>query len=199
MISTQNSAVTAIRRYCHRISTGWRSTGVRFERAYCQYAVCARVGGRFSAVCGLRRQASSSFKRCSAQKCLMLCFCRSFFANTAISLPAWAKSFTTSGRATAKNRGIFTTTRCGPTSKRRQPSRNVTAILKANGRSRPGRSLPARKKTPAMAPLATDRTAHQDCAHQGKPFFVAAGFHKPHLPWTAPTKYFDIYRDRHNR
>lgn len=28
---------------------------------------------------------------------------------------------------------------------------------------------------------------------EGKPFFLAAGFHKPHLPWTAPRAFFDLY------
>jgi uncharacterized sulfatase len=29
--------------------------------------------------------------------------------------------------------------------------------------------------------------------HQGKPFFLAAGFYKPHTPYVAPRKYFDPY------
>lgn len=27
----------------------------------------------------------------------------------------------------------------------------------------------------------------------GKPWFLAAGYHKPHLPWTAPKRFFDLY------
>lgn len=30
--------------------------------------------------------------------------------------------------------------------------------------------------------------------HKDKPFFIGAGFYKPHCPWITPSKYFDLYR-----
>jgi uncharacterized sulfatase len=33
----------------------------------------------------------------------------------------------------------------------------------------------------------------EEHARTGRPFFLAAGFHKPHLPWTAPRRFFDLY------
>jgi uncharacterized sulfatase len=29
--------------------------------------------------------------------------------------------------------------------------------------------------------------------HRDKPFFIAAGFYKPHCPWITPSRYFDLY------
>ena len=38
--------------------------------------------------------------------------------------------------------------------------------------------------------------AKMDPKKAKKPFFVAVGFHRPHLPWIVPQKYFDLYANR---
>ncbi len=40
----------------------------------------------------------------------------------------------------------------------------------------------------------TDRALHAMKENRGKPFFLAVGYHKPHLPFIAPKKYFDLYK-----
>ncbi len=43
----------------------------------------------------------------------------------------------------------------------------------------------------ALADLAV--AALQDCAKRGKPFWLGVGFIRPHLPFVAPRKYWDLY------
>lgn len=43
--------------------------------------------------------------------------------------------------------------------------------------------------------MVASRTIELINAHKDRPFFIAAGFYRPHVPEVAPKKYFDLYPD----
>ncbi|MBN2820294.1 MAG: sulfatase [Bacteroidales bacterium] len=69
-------------------------------------------------------------------------------------------------------------------------------------------TIPSEQKGPAFEWNGSDNEKYRDelildksikdlknLAKQSKPFFLAVGFHKPHLPFNAPRKYWDLYDD----
>src|SRR5205823_984749 len=73
------------------------------------------------------------------------------------------------------------------------PSR--TSILSGLRRSRTGgrsnstHPIPDRNGWRRVVQIMQEKLA------KDRPFFLAAGFRRPHLPWVAPKKYFDLYRE----
>lgn len=49
------------------------------------------------------------------------------------------------------------------------------------------------KYTDGMIALHAVKTLRRAAAQRPRPFFIAVGLHRPHLPWHAPRKYFELY------
>ncbi len=89
--------------------------------------------------------------------------------------PSWQETINPKGRDKTDEAKIFNA----------EPHRKISAALSwlaADGADE--------EQTDGM--IATEAIATME-AQQGKPFFLAAGFFRPHTPYVAPKKYFDLY------
>lgn len=171
--------------------------GVRFERAYCQYALCAP--SRWSFLSGLRPETTGifEFQTLLRQKLPDVVFLPQLFRQHGYFTAGMGKVFHDERQSDRDASWDFYQDKMGA-------DEQEAAAVKERYRHPEGRR-PFTPWTRLTGPEENTRdggTSRQiakfmsERSREGKPFFVAAGFHKPHLPWTAPAKYFDLYRDR---
>jgi uncharacterized sulfatase len=171
--------------------------GVRFERAYCQYALCAP--SRWSLLSGLRPETTGifEFQTLLREKMPDVVFLPQLFREHGYFTAGMGKVFHDERQSDREKSWDFYQDKMG------DDAEEAAAVKERY--SHPEGQRPFTPWTKLTGPEehtrdgATSRRIAQhisQCAQAGKPFFVAAGFHKPHLPWTAPTRYFDLYRDQ---
>src|SRR5436190_11805317 len=167
--------------------------GVRFERAYCQYALCAP--SRWSFLSGLRPETTGifEFKTLLRSRIPDVVFLPQLFRQNGYYTAGMGKVFHDMRQSDAEKSWDVYQDRMGDDPqeaaavKKRYSYREGerpfewTRLDGPEEKTRDG--ITARK----IARLMEEQTK------EGKPFFLAAGFHKPHLPWTAPGKYFNLY------
>ncbi len=159
--------------------------GVRFDRAWCQYPVCN--ASRTSLLSGRRPDTTGVVDNTTPPRTHL---------KDAVMLP---EHFRRNGYTTIKVGKIFHTgdafedprswdTDIRETREAKNPPESQ--ILAKNA----GVVLSAKDKDTWDGFVARKAAALMEAAaRSGKPFFVAAGFRRPHTPYIAPKKYFDLY------
>lgn len=165
--------------------------GVRFDRAYSQYPLCNP--SRVSMLTGLRPETTGVYRLNLPSRTA---------APDAVTLP---QLFRKNGYFTAGAGKVFHNANAADVAlswdsyqDRATEDDEEKAAINARYGGGDGR--------PAATPLTSDGAKTRDGvntariagliaerAGSGKPFFLAVGYHKPHLPWTAPQKFFDMY------
>ncbi|MBK7927629.1 MAG: sulfatase [Bryobacterales bacterium] len=184
--------------------------GVAFERAYCQMALCSP--SRTSFLTGLRPDTTKVYDltthfRSTVPAAVTL---PQLYKNNGYYAHGIYKIFHLAGTApTIGNMDDAASWSDG----QELPVRSVygpegKALLDADMESyrkdraagiiRPIRSLAMERTTVADGELSDGEVAQRAMAFLRKrgnePFFLGVGFYKPHLPFVAPTKYWDLYR-----
>lgn len=163
--------------------------GLLFERAYCQQAVCSP--SRTSLLTGLRPDATRIYDL------------QTHFRKTVPDVVALPQYFKLNGYHTVSLGKIYHGTLDDPISWS-EPS------WKPNGRSLRGKG-PKKENKPKNVGPAYEMADLPDQAYsdgmtaekaietmnriKDKPFFLAVGFSKPHLPFFAPKKYWELYQE----
>lgn len=175
--------------------------GVKFDRAYCQFPLCSP--SRSSLMTGLRPGRTRVFdlqyhfrQGLPDVTTLSQCFGRSGYYHGRVGkiyhygnpgdigtsglddAASWQEFFNPAGRdKTALERDVINYT----------PRNKGLGAAMAFFSERDGRDedhTDGKVATQAIALLEK---------HRNGPFFLAVGFYKPHTPWIAPSKYFDLY------
>lgn len=161
------------------------ASGVRFDRAWCQYPVCN--ASRTSFLSGRRPDTTGVIDNSTPPRTHL---------KDAVMLP---EHFRRNGYTTIKVGKIFHTgdafedprswdTDIRETKEAKNPpesqiiEKGEGVVLNAKDEDT-WDGFVARKAAALM----------EQAARDGKPFFVAAGFRRPHTPYIAPKKYFDLY------
>jgi uncharacterized sulfatase len=164
--------------------------GVRFDRAHCQYPLCNP--SRVSFLSGRRPENSGVYVLSTPARTAL---------PDAVMLPQF---FRQHGYYSAGAGKVFHNPRTSDAASwdRYEDGEGEDAQEKAAIKSRYGGG----DGRPAWHVLDGDGSKMRDGLNSAtirgliaeksaakKPFFLAAGFHKPHLPWTAPKRFFDLY------
>jgi len=182
------------------------ASGVRFDQAYCQQAVCG--ASRLSLMSGLYpvRTGEQTFHvsgwRDRHPKLLTM---NQYFGQQGYQTIGLGKIYHghSGGGVDPENWGRWVDV-SAPDYVRPE---NVETLARVRAEGRVGDA-----RDPAKGPLTESADVHDDtymdgkraaeatriledlAAAQGQPFFLAVGFAKPHLPFVAPRKYWDLYQ-----
>lgn len=168
--------------------------GVRFDRSYCQYPLCNP--SRVSFLSGRRPETSGVYVLTTPAREAMpdAVLLPQFFRQQGYFSGGAGKIFHSEKMNDAASWNFYEDQ--APQDSEEQAAldeRYGTAGGKTDGQPRayPLTTDGARTRDGKNVRTILRLMEEKSAAHQ--PFFLAAGFHKPHLPWTAPKKFFDLY------
>jgi iduronate 2-sulfatase len=164
--------------------------GVRFDRAYCQYSLCNP--SRTSFLSGRRPETSGVYVNNTTARAAMpdAVMLPQFFRQNGYFCAGAGKVHHNANHREPESWDFYED---GPGE---DPGEKAALESRYGSSDRTPRAYVLESdgsKTRDGLNVRTINAYLEEHARTDKPFFLAAGFHKPHLPWTAPRRCFDLY------